>query len=278
MNTPRTILSLQPAAEKIAVGSVIEIEGTEFNHLTRSMRLKLGAQVEILFRPTNEAYLAKLISISKTSAQVELLREQFLPSLPRVHLLCASVDEPVCDQIVDQCVQAGACSISFFYAERSQRAPKAERLVRWERIAATALKQSGFHHFNGIQIFSSLEAGLDELHLASAVATKRLLLAPDVDSDKKLHGSNTLQQLLGGIASSPVDRSQERSISESPLQHIQQNAESYLIVGPEGGLTENEIKAANRFSYEPVSLGIKTFRTEAAALLGTTLCVAFGAY
>jgi 16S rRNA (uracil1498-N3)-methyltransferase len=44
-----------------------------------------------------------------------------------------------------------------------------------------------------------------------------------------------------------------------------------LLVGPEGGFTDDEVADARKLGFLPVSLGPRILRTESAAIIGAAL-------
>jgi 16S rRNA (uracil1498-N3)-methyltransferase len=49
-----------------------------------------------------------------------------------------------------------------------------------------------------------------------------------------------------------------------------------LIIGPEGGLTDEEIKLACHYDFLPLSLGSRILRTETAAITALSVLQAVG--
>jgi 16S rRNA (uracil1498-N3)-methyltransferase len=48
-----------------------------------------------------------------------------------------------------------------------------------------------------------------------------------------------------------------------------------LLIGPEGGLDDDELAAAQRASYTPVRLGPRVLRTETASVVALSVLQAF---
>jgi RNA methyltransferase, RsmE family len=62
--------------------------------------------------------------------------------------------------------------------------------------------------------------------------------------------------------------------SATSLQQLAQQkpASTALLVGPEGGLSEDEIRAAEQQGFESLTLGPRVFRTETAPLVALSIC------
>ena len=103
------------------------------------------------------------------------------------------------------------------------------RIDRWERIIIEAAKQSKHYHLPVIEPLVKFE------RILSLPAKSKIVLAE--------RNGKRLKSCLNG---SPV----------------------LYLVGPEGGWTEDEIKAATLAGFSPVSLGEAVLRSETAAIVG----------
>jgi 16S rRNA (uracil1498-N3)-methyltransferase len=53
---------------------------------------------------------------------------------------------------------------------------------------------------------------------------------------------------------------------------VQNGADSFILIGPEGDFSREEINAALKAGFMPVSLGRSRLRTETAALMACATC------
>ena len=136
------------------------------------------------------------------------------------------------DAIVRDATELGATRIIFVHTARIVAKPPATRAARWARIAVEAARQCGRSDAPEIAIETKWEAAL------ATDAETRVCLDP-----------------RGG-----------------PLRDVLGRAKGSLAfaAGPEGGLTDGEIEAAEKLGYVTCKLGAFTMRTETvpAAVLG----------
>lgn len=139
------------------------------------------------------------------------------------------------DWIVQKAVELGAFRLQPVAARRSLvklSGPRAERrLAHWQAIAIAACEQSGRTHIPEVAPL------LDLPHYFSRTVTDnvlRLICAPGA--------TTTLRQMPA--PTTPVS----------------------LLIGPEGGFEEAELRAAQAAGFQPVSLGPRVLRTETAGL------------
>lgn len=146
------------------------------------------------------------------------------------------------DAVVRDATELGATRIVPLIAARSIARPGADRCERWRRIAIEAARQSGRGDAPRIDPPADLVAALASV----AAAATGLCLAPAA----------------------------EASVG-ARLRALPADAEAVFVVGPEGGLTEEEIDACAAAGIARARLGRLTLRTETvcAAVLGALLAL-----
>ena len=251
-------------------GTLVRISDTSFHHLAHVLRLTKGARVELISANQEQSsYYASIESIGETKLLARLENPAPVAVCPKVTLLCGMPKGPTCDLIVEKAVELGLSRLIFFTAMRTQGRlnfeARQKRLARFNRIRDAALKQSGAQSLSTtIDIFESLPEALCSCHGSDPTLEKipthqlRLALAaPQADS-------------LSGQAPTIINFFIQTNPSPAPtanhLEPRKNNAEIYIIVGPEGGFAEEELEISNTFSYRPTSLGPKTLRTETAVV------------
>jgi 16S rRNA (uracil1498-N3)-methyltransferase len=139
---------------------------------------------------------------------------------------------------VQKAVELGATAIHPILAERSvvklagERADK--RVLHWQQIAIAACEQCGRNHVPAIAAIESLTQSLAACMADKDAKSVRLLLSPR---------------------------------AEQPLRDLPRPAgKVQLLIGPEGGFSENEELAAGAAGFVAVNLGRRVLRTETAAL------------
>jgi 16S rRNA (uracil1498-N3)-methyltransferase len=139
------------------------------------------------------------------------------------------------DWMIQKTTELGVKRISIFNALHSQIPLKPrqteKRLTHWQAVAIKACEQSGRHRLPQISFYHTLTELLDE------PAKRGIGLLLDFEGDSL----------------------QDFAVKQNTVQLIS------LLVGPEGGLAESEIKLARDSGFDSVRLGPRVLRTETAA-------------
>jgi len=227
-----------PRAE--ILGDVAIVKGDEFKHLTRVVRKKVGERI-VLLDGEDGSYEAVIRAIASDRAECEINRRMHRLNEPstEVTLAVSILRNPArFDVLVEKATELGVRSIIPMVSERT--IPKSEKHARLEKIALAAMKQCGRSYLPKILPLMSFE---DVVNQASADA---LCLIPHEQS-------STLPSVLHVTANRP---------SVSPV---------LVMIGPEGGFTDEEVGAALAHGFHAVTLGPRRLRTETAAIAAVGL-------
>ena len=230
MSTPRFY-----CPNPLPAGHTIQLPENAAVHATRALRLQVGDQV-ILFNGDGYDYTGILTSVRKqeVSARIEQQQAKENESPLRITLAQAISSGDRMDFTIQKAVEMGVHSIQPISSQRSivklsgERADK--RREHWQNVAISACEQSGRAYVPSLAAPLSLPqwlASADEFAL-------KLTLDPLAQP--------SLAQLT------------------APTGSI------CLLIGPEGGLSEAEIRLAHDHGYQGVRLGPRILRTETAAL------------
>lgn len=217
--------------------------GPEVSRHMQVMRLAAGDTVH-LFDGEGVEVEATLRALSPEGAEVEVLgavTADAEPALEVVLVQALPVKLPRMDTIVQQCTEVGVARILPVLSERGQVSRGGERSLahkvdRWRRIADSAAQQCGRASVPRIASPVAL-AALSWEDLPSP----RLLLDP---------GGRSLRQVAG--ASRGVEG-------------------VTLLVGPEGGWSEEEVDAAAEHGAERVRCGPRVLRADTAGAVAIAL-------
>lgn len=258
--------SLSPLSTSIE----IELSSEESHHLKNVLRLREGEKVEIFDLSSNLTFHGKFQAVRSGACQIilsEVLRSALDTSREGLTLYMGLIKPEDCDLIVEKCTELGANKIVFFAGERSQYSLKGDkalnRLGRWEKIVRVALKQCYSPVRTEIAVSPSLQEALSSQSSTPSLRERRVLMHPPSD----LPDSHQPQeQNAKNIAFFDL-RQELQPPAHPPLQNIQEYADSYIIVGPEGGLTAAEVGFAKSWGYKPCTFIGNVLRAETAAIV-----------
>jgi len=228
--------------EPLACGEEISIGENDARYLTRVLRLPVGAPV-VLFDGRGGEYEATIASAGRRDVILAVGSHR---PVERESALAITVAQGISrgermDHVVQKTTELGAGAIVPLVCERGvvrlDENRAAARLEHWQRVAAGACRQCGRNRLPRIAPITAVEDWL-----AAPADGLRLVLTPD--ADRRL----TDIEPAGADVDGPV----------------------LLLVGPEGGLTEQEEAAAHAAGFLPVRLGPRVLRTETAAVAGVT--------
>lgn len=152
------------------------------------------------------------------------------------------------DWIVEKAVELGAYRVIPIAAQRSVLQLRGERLEKrlnhWQRVAQSASEQCGRNRIMAVDRPSTVQAYLQQTSPDDHKAT--LLCHPD-------YGSNLIEAIHDLRDAAPAkDESQPRAIQ--------------LMIGPEGGWSDEELALTRHYGIKPVRFGSRILRTETAGL------------
>lgn len=232
------------SAESIHDGRA-EIYGDDARHISRSLRMRIGEPLTICDGVgTDYNCVIEESFPERVVLKIRDSYDNFSEPPYRVTVFQALARGDKIDTVVQKSVEFGAARIVPFSSERcnvklsaSDGLKKAER---WGRIAEEAAKQSG----RGIIPSVSAPIGFDEAMRAANLYDLSLFCWE--------RSSNPLGNAIRGASADTIA----------------------IIVGPEGGFSEQEAAAAENSGIVSVSLGSRILRTESAATF-VLACVSY---
>lgn len=216
------------------------IEGTAANHIARVLRLRAGDALT-LFDGRGAEFAARIDSFSKDSVLVDV-QERLAADResPLILTLAQGVSRGErMDWVIQKATELGTTRIVPVFTERSvvrlDDKQAGKKLQHWRGIAIAACEQSGRNRV------PQMAAPVDLHHFLQAAdqSATRLLLSPT--------GASRLDDVSPSSAAITV------------------------LIGPEGGLSDNEHEAALAAGFRPIRLGPRILRTETAAIAALTL-------
>lgn len=219
--------------EVLTKQGTIELDSQASIHLIKVLRLKESDELR-LFNGDGNEYLARISVAGKKNAQVvidEILSSDSKISFP-LHLGQVVSKGDRMDFTIQKATELGITDITPLWSERCDVRLKGERLEKkmehWRKVAISACEQSGRNHIPTIHPALSYDEW-----------------AKTVESDTKLVLHTRDQKNLSDI-----------KVPQSVA----------LLVGPEGGITDQEIEFCIQQGFTGLTLGPRILRTETAAL------------
>lgn len=223
------------------------LDGGEHHHLSRVLRIKPGKKVW-LHDEEGRSYLAEVKEVTDKGTTMLILGQQGVDGA-KIHLILAQalIRAKKMDFLVQKATEMGMDSLIPIVGTRSVVKISCEvekkKVLRWQKIAAEAAKQSGR---------STVPVILPPQPV--------LRLVEESKAERKLLLSENRGRYLKDI------------LVEGPAISSDEGTPSVLIlVGPEGGWTEGEENKALDRGFEAVSLGKQILRSETAALAALAL-------
>ncbi|MCS2148329.1 16S rRNA (uracil(1498)-N(3))-methyltransferase [Scandinavium manionii] len=231
--------------EFITAGSQIALSEDAANHVGRVLRMGAGQAIQ-LFDGSNQVFEAEIIQADKKSVRVNVLSGETDDRESPLHIHLGQVMSrgEKMEFTIQKSIELGVSLITPLFSERCGVKLDAERLNKklqqWQKIAIAACEQSGRNVVPEIRPAMTLEQWC-----AEEESGLKLNLHPRASAS-----INTLPQ--------PVERVR-------------------LLIGPEGGLSADEIAMTARYAFTDILLGPRVLRTETTALTAiTALQVRFG--
>jgi 16S rRNA (uracil1498-N3)-methyltransferase len=223
-------------AQKIETGKEILIEGPPLEALCFQGG-RVGSIVT-LTDPEGNDFRGRVTLLSEEEASIFIFETFPLPteSSLEIVLLQALPEKERMELIIQKATELGVSAILPFQSERSislkEREAKQKKAHRWQHIAIKAVQQSRRAKVPYVGKCRPFQEVLEDCREDGL----RILLC-------EKEGEN-----LKGI------------LKQSLTQKI------YVMVGPEGGFTDREVKLAKEKGFIPVKLGQRILRTETAAI------------
>lgn len=232
MRVPRIYQATSP----LQVNQIIDLDDDGAAHIGRVLRMGEGEHIS-LFCGDNNDYLAEIVSSSKKNVSVKVLSitENTTESPLNLHLGQVISRGDRMDFTIQKSVELGVTTITPLFSERCGVKLNGDRLDKkiqqWQKIVISACEQSGRSVVPTVRPAMELADWCQE-----QTEALKLNLHP-----RAAHG-------IGG------------------LTELGKGNKVRLLIGPEGGLSEQEIAMTEQHAFTDVLLGPRVLRTETAAL------------
>ena len=218
----------------------IEVTGELLKHLLGSLRIKIGERIVFVDEDKNR-YLVAVTHAGKDSITGNIIDKTVLIRKHGVsiNLVQAIPKGPKFDYIIQKSTELGVSAITPVISERCvvrlDRGQAVEKLKRWRKIALEAAQQSNRR---------------DVPEIKTPVTFTEFLTSYGKVDLKILLWEGEKEQSIKGI-----------------LKKAGEVKSIVIVIGPEGGFSENEVKIAVEKGFTSVSLGESILRTETAPIV-----------
>jgi len=209
------------------------LDGPEAKHALKAVRLGVGDGLR-LFDGTGREGEFRIVKVGKDRAELEVveLREAARPEA-QIHLALGWSRQARRSWLLEKAVELGAAGLWFWRAERSQGDPPDEPKEGWIAKMIAGAKQSG-----------------------NLLLPEAGVIAGGLDGLVEFGRGFDRRRLCSEAAKAPLVRPVDLAAQGRIL----------VVVGPEGGLTDEEAAALKKGGFMAVSLGQGVLRWETAAL------------
>tara|TARA_Y100001970_G_scaffold293978_1_gene445282 strand:+ start:574 stop:1302 length:729 start_codon:yes stop_codon:yes gene_type:complete len=224
--------------DSLETDSIVKLHHDLTHYLVNVLRLKTGNQIK-LFNNHEGEFLGTIVSIEKIGISVSVDLHMRVPAEDsvRFHIALSITKGERMDYAVQKSVELGVTSITPLYSQFSEVKIKNKKhlenkLRHWEKIILNASQQCGRLSLPQLREPMSLP-GLIEESMGST------LVLLDTSGSKK-------------------------------LTEISFKRDLYLVVGPEGGFSDEELEYASK-KAEITTLGPRTLRSETAPIVALSI-------
>jgi 16S rRNA (uracil1498-N3)-methyltransferase len=218
--------------DKISSAS-LTIDGEEFAHLVHVMRAKEGDEIRVV-DGKGTAYDVRLGEIRKKMVEGTIYhveRDHHEPPVALTLAVGVLKNPSKFDFLVEKATELGVRTIIPMVTSRTL--PHHAKGDRWQKLALAAMKQCGRSYLPEVRDLTAFE---DVVRSAADAGAKFIAHEQPID---------------GARGVSPVGK----------------GTSVIVLVGPEGGFTDEEILRAKNEGFVPVYLGERRLRTETAAIV-----------
>ncbi len=228
-----------PIAQSQIKNEIATITGPDYRHIVNVLRLRPGNNLT-LFDKDGIEYEGEITEINRREVKILIKGSKIRETESKLNItiLQGIPKGDKMDWIVEKSTELGVTRIIPIITERSQ-VRESHKIQRWQRIADESIKQCG--RFRAPRILQSME-------FIEAI---------------KLNDHSELKLIF-------YEKSQDKLRNQ--IKMVSQGIDDVtLLIGPEGGFSENEVKLAIEEGFIPIGLGPRILRTETAGIVALSI-------
>lgn len=221
-------------------GDLVNFPADISHQICRVLRLKVNDQVTVLDNLGSQ-YDVMLAIVEPRQCVGEVLLKKVNKTEPKkeLHLFVAMTQREKFELILQKCCEIGVSQFTPILTERTMMVSVKDfekKRERWERILKEAAEQSRRGKIPNLN---------NPEHFLKAVLTPNAYKLIAWEKDE----INKIETVISGFSTSSIS----------------------LMVGPEGGFSDNEIDLSLKNNWQPISLGKRILRMETAAIVASAL-------
>ena len=235
---------IQP--ENITKQDILITDEQDINHIKNVLRASIGEKLEICDSSTKQDYLCEIENITKENIMCNII-EKLKTNVESNVQITVFQGLPKADKmelIIQKSVELGVYDIIPVEMKRSivklKENDKTKKLLRWQKISEVAAKQCGRN------IIPEIKPIIYVKNICNFIPEYDIVLVA-YEKEEKNKLKETIQPLKG--------KKEDNKILKIAV-----------IIGPEGGIDEQEILLLEESGAQIVTLGKRILRTETVAL------------
>lgn len=221
----------------------IKIEGTDVNHIKNVLRAKIGEEIQICNNAKDYNCIIEQIEQDQIVCQIKEIIENQTEAKIQVTIFQGLPKSDKMELIIQKSVELGAYDITPVEMKRCvvklNEKDKVKKIERWQKISEVAAKQCERGIVPKINKITNIKNICNLCNNYDIV-----LVAYENEKNNKL-------------------KTELRKIKDNK---INENIKIAIIIGPEGGLEEKDVKDLEQAGAKIVTLGNRILRTETVAL------------
>ena len=233
--------------EQIEKDNII-IKGQDVNHIKKVLRAKIGDELQICNRNSGDNFLCDIEKINNEEILCKIKQkiEEKIESNIEVTIFQGLPKSDKMEYIIQKSVELGVYDITPVEMKRCvvkiDGKDKEKKISRWQKISEVASKQCGR------DVIPKINDLINIKNMCNFIENYDIVLVA-YENEKE----NTLKQQLKQIKEK-VDYSNGQKIRIG------------IVIGPEGGLEEQDVEMLKKKGAQIITLGRRILRTETVAL------------
>lgn len=224
--------------QSLQLNQLVELNDAVVQHVCRALRMRVGDEL-ILFNGDGLEYKAQLETVEKRRASARIIQQddRCIESPLDIRIGQSLSRGERMDYAVQKATEMGMQQMFPLFSERCEVKLSTDRqdkrIRHWQQVAISACEQSGRCKVPTISAPQTLEQWIKQ---------------EDAELKLVLHHHTA-----------------------TPLAEMDAPESIALLIGPEGGLTEQEVELARDHGFQPVAFGPRVMRTETAPVAALAL-------